>query len=87
MTSGSNYDSERLAALIGALPAAPEAWVEAAQELPRARRGLDDLVARAEADVEFRARLMADLESAVAAEGVEPSPPLLAALRERFASD
>ena len=87
MTSGSNYDSERLAALIGALPAAPEAWVEAAQELPRARRGLDDLVARAEADVEFRARLMADLESAVAAEGVEPSAPLLAVLRERFASD
>jgi len=87
MTSNREYDSERLAALIGALPAAPRAWIEAAQELPAARRGLDDLVARAEADAEFRARVVADLEAAVAAEGIEPSPPILAALRERFASD
>ena len=87
MTSESIYDSERLAALIGALPAAPESWIEAAQELPTARRGLDDLVARAEADAELRARLLADLAAAVAAEGVLPFPPLLAALRERLASD
>jgi hypothetical protein len=87
MTSGFDYDAERLAALIGALPAAPEAWIEAAQELPKARRGLDDLVARADADAELRARLVADLEAAVTAEGVEPSPSILAAIRERFASD
>jgi len=87
MTLRSHYDSERLAALIGALPAAPPAWIAAAQELPTARRELDDLVARAEADAEFRARVIDDLEAAVAAEGIEPSPPILAALRERFASD
>ena len=87
MTYGSDYDAERLAALIGALPAAPKAWIEAAQELPTARRGLDDLVARAEADAELRARLLADLEAAVAAEGVPPSALLLAELRERLASD
>ena len=87
MTARSHYDSERLAALIGALPAAPPAWIEAAQELPNARRELDDLVARAEADVDFRARVLADLEAAVAAEGIAPTPPILAALRERFASD
>ena len=86
MTSGSDYDTERLAALIGALPAAPKAWIKAAQELPMARRGLDDLVARAEADMELRARVLADLEAAVAAEGVRPSAPLLAELRERLAS-
>ena len=79
-----NYDSTRLGALIGALPPAPRGWVEAAQELPLARRGLDDLVARAEADVAFRARIVADLESALAAEGIEPSPPLLALLRVRL---
>ena len=81
------YDMERLTRLIGALPLAPEAWVEAAQELPLARRELDDVVARAEADAAFRARLVADLESALAAEGLEPSPPILAALRERFAQE
>jgi len=44
------YDEHRLAELIKALPPAPEAWVEAAQELPLARGRLDDIVARAEAD-------------------------------------
>ena len=83
----SAFDVERLTHLIRALPLAPEAWVEAAQELPLARRELDDVVARAEADAAFRARLVADLESALAAEGLEPSPPILAALRERFAQE
>jgi hypothetical protein len=81
-----DYDSERLGVLIGALPVAPKGWTRAAQELPQARRGIDDLIARAEADAEFRARVVADLESALAAEGVTPSPPILAALRERLAS-
>ena len=42
----SAYDEERLARLIGMLPPAPDGWVQAAQELPAARRGLDQLVAR-----------------------------------------
>jgi hypothetical protein len=77
-------DTQRLARLLHALPDAPDAWVKAAQELPLARRGLDDIVARAEADADFRARLVADLESALAEEGYEPSPPLLRALRDRL---
>ena len=77
-------DTQRLARLLRALPDAPDAWVQAAQELPLARRGLDDIVARAEADADFRARLVADLESALAEEGYEPSPPLLRALRDRL---
>jgi len=81
------YDIERLTQLIRALPLAPEGWVKAAQELPLARRELDDIVARAEADAAFRARLVADLESALAEEGFQPSRPILEALRERFARE
>lgn len=80
-----SYDEERLADLIAALPPAPEGWVEAAQELPLARRELDEIVARAEADAEFRRRLVADLEAALAAEGYEPDPTVVEALRRRFA--
>jgi hypothetical protein len=81
-----DYDSERLGDLIGALPVAPQGWIQAAKELPQARRGIDHLIARAEADAEFRARVLADLESTLAAEGVEPSPPILAVFREHFAT-
>jgi hypothetical protein len=82
----SNYDEERLARLIGALPPAPEAWVRAAQELPIARTQLDEIVARAEADVAFRERLIADLEEALELEGYERDPAVVEALRIRFKS-
>jgi hypothetical protein len=78
------YDEERIAALIAALPPAPEAWVKAAQELPAARRSLDHIVARAEADIEFRKALIADLEAALAAEGYEPAEQELEELRRRL---
>jgi hypothetical protein len=81
----STFDQDRLAELIAALPPAPEAWVRAAQELPYARETLDGLVARAEADAEFRRALIADLESALQAEGVEPVEPIVSELRRRFA--
>lgn len=75
---------ERLAELLALLPPAPSAWVEAAQELPLARATLDEIVARAEADAAFRQALVADLESALAAEGFEPKRTLVEALRERL---
>ena len=78
---------EILAELLRALPPAPAAWVEAAQELPLARRTLDEIVSRAEADAAFRQALVADLESALAAEGYEPKRPLLDAIRERLADE
>lgn len=78
------YDHDTLGRLIAALPPAPAGWVEAAQELPAARRGIDDIVARAAADAAYRERVVADLESALAEAGVDPTPPLLAELRERF---
>jgi hypothetical protein len=78
------YDAEELAELIRALPPAPVGWVQAAQELPLARRGLDEIVARAVADGEFRQALIADLESALAQAGYEPDPALLDAVRSRI---
>jgi hypothetical protein len=79
-------DEERLARLLRALPPAPKAWVRAAQELPAARADLDQIVARAEADAEFRVRLVADLEAALDADGYEPSPALVQLLRVRLKS-
>jgi hypothetical protein len=79
------YDEEQLARLIGLLPPAPEGWVRAAQELPAARRGLDQLVARAEADEAFRVSVLADLESALQSEGVEPEPRVVDELRRLLA--
>jgi hypothetical protein len=82
----SGYDESRLAELLAALPPAPRAWVQAAQELPLVRLGLDDLVRRAEEDAAFRRRLVADLEAALQAEGIEPDPALTTALRRRLRS-
>jgi hypothetical protein len=78
------YDEQRLAELLGALPPAPEGWVRAAQELPAARRSLDTIVERAVADAEYRRRVIADLEAALADEGLAADPVLVALLRERL---
>lgn len=75
------YDEERLGELIALLPPAPAGWTLAAQELPAARCELDDIVERARADGQFRRRLVADLEAALASAGYEPRAALLAALR------
>jgi len=78
------YDEETLALLLRTLPAAPQAWVKAAQEIPLARRGLDDIVERAEADQAFREALIADLESTLEGAGYEPDPALSEAVRTRL---
>jgi hypothetical protein len=78
------FDEERLARLIRALPPAPAPWVRSAQELPFVRAQLDEIVARAEADAEFRAHLMADLSAALEAEGYEPRPGVVEELRIRL---
>ena len=82
----SAYDEERLARLLRVLSPAPEGWVKAAQELPLARLGLDDIVTRAEADLEFRRRLIADLEAALELEGYVADPALVEALRRRLSA-
>jgi hypothetical protein len=60
--------------------------VAAAQQLPAARRALDTLVARAEADAAVRAAVLADLESALADAGIEPARPTVDELRRRLAA-
>ncbi len=79
------YDEERLGALLRFLPPAPVGWVRAAQELPAARRSMDEIVARAEADLAFREALIADLEVALEQAGYEPDRRLLDQLRKRLA--
>jgi hypothetical protein len=83
----SAYDEERIADLLRLLKPAPEAWVRAAQELPLALRGLDGIVERARADDRFRRALIADLESALAAEGYEPDATVVELLRRRLPAD
>jgi hypothetical protein len=75
-------NEERIGRLLRLLPPAPEAWVRAARELPAARLVLDDLVARAEKDADFRRRLMEDLERAIADAGYEPLPFVVSRLQE-----
>ena len=79
-----NETMEQLARLLAVLPPAPLGWVEAAQELPRLHAELDGLVVRAEQDAELRARLSADLESALAESGISPTPRILAEARRRL---
>ena len=70
--------------LLRRLRPTPDGWVQAAQELPRARRELDTIVERAERDAAFRAAVLADLEAALAAAGVEPRPAVVVHLRRRL---
>lgn len=79
----SGYDEERIAELLRILRPAPVGWVAAAQELPQARLEIAGLVERAQADAAYRARLLADVEAALAAEGIEPRPTLVELVRRR----
>ncbi len=79
-----DYNEETLADLLRTLPTPPQAWVKAAQEIPLARRGLDDIVERARADQAFRQALIADLETALEGAGYEPDPALADAVRDRL---
>ena len=78
------WTEEELGRLLAALRPAPRGWVEAAAQLPHLRLVIDELVERAEADAAFRTALIADLESAVAGEGVEPTERVLRELRTRL---
>jgi hypothetical protein len=71
---------ERIATLLRALPAPPQGLVEAAKELPVARRELDTIVERIERDERFRALVAADLEETLRVEGIEPTPAVVALL-------
>lgn len=78
------YEEERIGRLIGLLPPAPEGWVRAAQEIPAFRQMLDGIVARAEADADFRRAVIANLEAAIAEAGYEPEPRVVQELRRQM---
>jgi len=82
-----DYTEEQLANLIGALPPAPTAWVQAAQELPAAREAIESLVERAHAHAEERQAILADLEASLRRAGVEPSRGLVDELRGRLTEE
>ena len=84
MGSRPEHDEEQVAELLALLPPAPGPWVEAAKQLPRARRGIDQILALAEADAEFRRELIADLEAALREKGFEPERALVDELRSRL---
>jgi hypothetical protein len=81
------YDEERIAELLRLLPAVPMGLVRAAQELPAARAEIAAIVARAEVDAKFREQLVADLESALEAEGYVATPSVVASLRARLGAE
>ncbi len=78
-----NHTEESIAALLSELREPPRAWIEAAKELPQARRELDGIVERAAADAAYRKRVLDDLEGALREAGHDPAPALVAALRAR----
>jgi hypothetical protein len=77
-------DIDQLSRLIAVLPPAPSAWVAAAQQLPRLRRELDDLLTRARADAELHARLESDLEALLLESGITPTARVLDEVRARM---
>lgn len=81
------YDEEKLGEILSALPPAPEAWVKAAQDIPLARRGLEQIVQRADADEEFRRRVIADPEAALEEADVVAHAEDIEILRRRLDAD
>lgn len=84
MTPVPAYDEERLGELLSSLPPAPEAWVKAAQNLPLARKGVDEIVERAEEDEQFRRRVIEDPKAALEEADVVAHMDAIEILRRRL---
>lgn len=84
MTPVPAYDEERLGELLSSLPPAPEAWVKAAQNLPLARKGVDEIVERAEEDEAFRRRVIEDPKAALEEADVVAHMDAIEILRRRL---
>jgi hypothetical protein len=59
------YDEEHLGELLSGLPPAPESWLRDAKEIPQLRERVDKIVELAEADDEYRRKVVADPEAAL----------------------
>jgi hypothetical protein len=84
MTPVPAYDEERLGELLSSLPPAPEAWVKAAQNLPIARKSVDEIIERAEEDEEYRRRVIEDPKAALEEAEVVAHVDAIEILRRRL---
>jgi hypothetical protein len=80
----SGLTEEEIAGLLRDLRDPPESWIKAAKALPEAMSGIEAILERARRDEDFRASTLADLETALESEGIEPDPVRVAALRARM---
>ena len=87
MTNVPAYDEEKLGEILSALPPAPEAWVKAAQDIPLARRALDSIVERAEADERYRRRVIENPEAVLEEADVVAHAEDIEILRRRLDAD
>lgn len=87
MTNVPAYDEEKLGEILSALPPAPEAWVKAAQDIPLARRALDAIVERAEADERYRRRVIENPEAVLEEADVVAHAEDIEILRRRLDAD
>jgi hypothetical protein len=83
-TPMTSYDEEHLGELLSGLPPAPDAWVQAAKELPLIRSRLDRILERAEADDEYRRRVVADPRAALAEADVVAHADAVEILRRKL---
>lgn len=81
------YNEEKLGEILSALPPAPEAWVRAAQNLPIARQGLEEIVERAEADEDYRRRALENPEAVLEEADVVAHADTVEILRRRLDDD
>jgi len=84
--SSRSYEEEGVAQSLRALRPAPAAWVQAAKELPAARRELDGIVERARADAAYRSAVLKDLEGSLRHAGHGDDVMRAAALRARLSA-
>ena len=74
----------RLAELLAALGPAPEDWVRKAERIAIEQTQLPDILARADSDPGFRAKLLEDAEGALEQAGYEPDRDTLDTVRWRL---
>lgn len=74
------FDEDRIALLLRALPPAPTGWVDAAAELPIARRALGEIEQQLSGHAQRQAQT-AQLEQALEEAGYQPTPALVRAVR------
>jgi hypothetical protein len=87
VTTVAAYDEETLGEILSAFPPAPETWVEAAYDIPQRQQGIEQIVERADADEDYRRRVIADPETALEEADVVAHSETIEILRRRLDAD